>query len=442
MKISEKQYFNYEKKFNEDKSNKIAQSSISKVGIQDSSLNQDILRNHNFVFSITTKKGEITNQKQSGRCWMFSALNVARIEVMKNLNIENFEFSQNYTLFYDKLEKANYFLESIIKTRNEKLDSRLISFLLSSPMQDGGQWDMFKGILEKYGAVPKELMPETFHSSNTRWLDFHLTTRLRNFAKILRESDKKEEELRKIKEDQLYTIYNILVKALGMPPKKFTYEYLDNKKNFVRINDITPKEFFNKYVSWNLKDKISLINAPTKNKKFGEVYTVKFLQSVIEADKILYLNVPNEILKEAAIKSLKNGESVWFGCDVGKMSNNELGIMDTKLFNFSETLSEVKNFDKASRLDYYESVLTHAMVFVGVNLDNNGKPINWMVENSWGDKVGKKGIFSMSDEWFDEYNYQIMIDKKYLNEKYLQCLNKKPIELEPWDPFGALAKIF
>ena len=201
MKISEKQYFNYEKKFNEDKSNKIAQSSISKVGIQDSSLNQDILRNHNFVFSITTKKGEITNQKQSGRCWMFSALNVARIEVMKNLNIENFEFSQNYTLFYDKLEKANYFLESIIKTRNEKLDSRLISFLLSSPMQDGGQWDMFKGILEKYGAIPKELMPETFHSSNTRWLDFHLTTRLRNFAKILRESDKKEEELRKIKED-------------------------------------------------------------------------------------------------------------------------------------------------------------------------------------------------------------------------------------------------
>lgn len=442
MKISEKQYFNYEKKFNEDKSNKIAQSSISKVGIQDSSLNQDILRNHNFVFSITTKKGEITNQKQSGRCWMFSALNVARTEVMKNLNIENFEFSQNYTLFYDKLEKANYFLESIIKTRNEKLDSRLISFLLSSPMQDGGQWDMFKGILEKYGAIPKELMPETFHSSNTRWLDFHLTTRLRNFAKILRESNKKEEELRKIKEDQLYTIYNILVKALGMPPKKFTYEYLDNKKNFVRINDITPKEFFNKYVSWNLKDKISLINAPTKNKKFGEVYTVKFLQTVIEADKILYLNVPNEILKEAAIKSLKNGEPVWFGCDVGKMSNNELGIMDTKLFNFSETLSEVKNFDKASRLDYYESVLTHAMVFVGVNLDNNGKPINWMVENSWGDKVGKKGIFSMSDEWFDEYNYQIMIDKKYLNEKYLQCLNKDPIELEPWDPFGALAKIF
>lgn len=442
MKISEKQYIDYKNKFNSDKSNIVAMTAISKVGIQDASLNQETLRRHNFAFSTKTDKGEITDQKQSGRCWMFSALNTARVETMKRLNLKTFEFSQNYSLFYDKLEKANYFLESIIKTRNEKLDSRLLAFLLASPMQDGGQWDMFKGILEKYGACPKQLMPETYHSSNTRWLDFHLTTRLRQFAKVLRESNKSEKELRKIKEEQLYVIYNILVKALGMPPEKFTFECYDKDDKFIRIKDITPKEFFDKYVGWNLKDKISLINAPTKDKEYGKLYSVKFLQTVIEADQILYLNVPNEILKKAAIASLKDNQPVWFGCDVGKMSDSTLGIMDLDLFNFSDTLSKVENFNKADRLDYYESVLTHAMVFVGVNLDENDKPINWMVENSWGSKAGNKGIFSMSDEWFDEYNYQIMVDKKYIDQEYSKLLEQTPIELEPWDPFGALARIY
>lgn len=442
MKISEKQYKNYKEQFEKDKSNLIAKASISKVGIQDASLNQEILRKHNFVFSVKTEKGEITNQKQSGRCWMFSALNTARVQAMKNLNIKNFEFSQNYPLFFDKLEKANYFLESIIKTKNEKLDSRLLAYLLSSPMQDGGQWDMFKGLLEKYSAVPKYLMPETYHSSNTRWLDFHLTTRLREFAKILREKNESEDVLRKIKEEQLYTIYSILVKALGEPPKKFTYEYYDKDDKFIRIKDITPKEFFDNYVGWNLKDKVSLINAPTKDKEYKKVYTVKFLQTVIEAEKIKYLNVPNSVLKNTAINSLKDGEPVWFGCDVGKMSDSKLGIMDMDLFDFSNTLSPIKNFNKADRLDYYESVLTHAMVFVGVNLDENNKPTNWMVENSWGQDVGDKGIFSMSDKWFDEYNYQIMVDKKYLDEEYKKYLDNDPVELEPWDPFGALARIY
>lgn len=442
MTITKEILNKFNQRFHKDSQNRIAACAIASSGINAASLNQNTIRKHNNLFSDTTKMGKITSQNQSGRCWMFAALNTARVTTMKKLNMKTLEFSQNYTLFWDKLEKANYFLESIIETVDEDLNGRLVTHLLTAPLQDGGQWDMFKGLLQKYGIVPKYMMPETFHSSNTAVMAANLTRRLRRDAKCLREAyenGKDIQSLTAMKEDMLYEIYNILVKCLGEPPTVFDFEYEDEDEVYHVDRKLTPIEFFNKYVGWNLEDKISIINAPTKDKPYEKMYSIKYLGSVKEAEIIKYLNLPIEELKKAAIKSIQAGEPVWFGCDVGKMSHRDLGIMDLDLYDYDETLSKIDDFDKADRLNYGESMLTHAMVFTGVDLDENQKPIKWRVENSWGDKAGQKGIFSMSDRWFDEYNYQIMVDKKYLDEKYRKILDMEPVMLEPWDPFGALA---
>lgn len=434
----------FKERFSANRENQVIKNAVAKVGIDDAAFNNEVLRRHNFAFSEETKKGAITNQKQSGRCWMFAALNTARIDTMAKLNVDSFEFSQNYTLFWDKLEKSNYFLDSILETLEEPRDSRLIAYLLMAPVQDGGQWDMFSGILEKYGAVPKEVMPETYHSSKTQILNRAITTKLRQFAKDLRvghQEGKSLEELTAMKEEMLYFIYNVLVKALGEVPETFTYEYRDKDNQFHRIADITPQDFFNNYVGWDLENMVSLLNAPTADKPYGRAYTVKYLGSIKEGKRITYINAPIEVLKEAAIKSIQAGEPVWFGCDVGKMSERTAGIMDTEAYEYELILGEPLKLDKAERLDYGESLLTHAMVFVGVNLDAEGKPLEWKVENSWGDAVGKKGIFSMSDEWFDEFNYQIAVNKRYIDEEWLKALDEPVVELEPWDPMGALARV-
>ncbi|MFO8068992.1 MAG: C1 family peptidase [Alkalibacterium sp.] len=442
MRITEGILGTYRDKFNDNVANKAVQNAIAKVGINKSSADNNMTRRHNFVFSHETEKGEITNQKSSGRCWMFAALNTARVDTMEKLNVKTFEFSQNYTLFWDKLEKSNYFLDSIIETVDEPLNSRLVQHLLQDPVQDGGQWDMFSGILEKYGAVPKAAMPETYHSSNTKELNELLTSKLRDFAAKLRDSfkeGKSEDQLMDQKEDYLYFVYSLLVKTLGEVPETFTYEYRDKDDGFNRISGITPQDFFKKYVKWDLEERISLINAPTEDKPFGKAYTVKYLGTIKEAHPIKYVNAPIGALKEAAVRSIKEGEPVWFGCDVGKMLDREAGIMDDQAYDYEATLGESVELTKAQRLDYGDSLLTHAMVFVGVDLDDEGIPIKWKVENSWGDKNGDKGMYSMSDRWFDEYNYQVAVKRKYIDDKWLKALDEPVVELEPWDPMGALA---
>lgn len=432
------------KQYQADPVNTALAGAVAKVGINDAALNNETIKKHSFVFSDETERGKITNQKSSGRCWMFAALNTARVDTMAKLNLETFEFSQNYTLFWDKLEKANYFLDSIIETVDESLSGRLVQHLLMAPLQDGGQWDMFAGILKKYGAVPKAVMPETFHSSNTNVLVSLLTGKLREFAKTLRDAHQagqSKADLEALKEDMLAYVYNVLVKALGQVPETFTYEFRDKDKNFHRIENITPQDFFKEYVAWDLDDRISLINAPTSDKPFGKAYTVKFLGTIKEAKEIRYINVPMEELKGAAIKAIQAGHPVWFGCDVGKLSERQKGIMDLDIYNYEQVIGGYDHLDKAGRLDYGQSLLTHAMVLVGVDLDADGNAINWKVENSWGEKVGDKGIFSMSDAWMDEFTYQIAVPSEFVSPDYLKALNGDVIELEPWDPMGALAMV-
>lgn len=440
--ITQQQLIKFEQQFDENPANAVAMNAAVQNGIVKSAISYEAFRQQRHEFSVNIKQGEITNQKASGRCWMFAALNVMRFEVMQKLNLETFEFSQSYPLFFDKLEKSNYFLENILDTLDEPTAGRLVSFLLTDPMGDGGQWDMFCGLVEKYGVVPKDAMPESVSSSATREMDYYLTLKLREFACTLRTAHEKGEaleQLREKKEQMLAEIYKILCISLGKPPKDFCFETRDKDGNFIRDAKITPQEFFAKYVGWNLDDYVSLINAPTADKPFGKTYSVRYLGSVKEGRAVRYLNLPIEQLKAAAIAQMQDGKPVWFGCDVGKCSIRENGIMDLNVIQADQLFGLSFPMDKAQRLDYGHSLMTHAMVFLGVNLDEQGRPNRWRVENSWGKEPGKDGYYVMSDDWFTEYTYQVVVHKKYLSSEALEQLKAEPILLEPWDPMGSLA---
>lgn len=431
-----------EKRFDENPGNRMAMNAAVSCGICASSRNYETEREIPHEFSISLEQGAVTNQKRSGRCWMFAALNCMRFQVIKKQNLEDFELSQSYPLFYDKLEKANYFLESILDTLDEPTDGRLIAHLLAAPLNDGGQWDMLCSIVEKYGLVPKTAMPESVSSSATQEMVSYMTEKLREYACVLRKghkAGKSMEQLKKEKEAMMETVYRMLCISLGKPPKTFTFEYRDKDGNFHREENLTPKAFYEKYVGLRLDDYVSVINAPTEDKPFYRSYTVQYLGNVKEGRPVKYVNLPIEEMKQAAIAQLKDGEPVWFGCDVGKRSFRDGGLMDTGIYDVETLFDTDFPMTKAERLEYGQSLMTHAMVFQGVNLDENGKPDRWRVENSWGEEAGKKGYFVMSDRWFDEYNYQVVVNKKYLSSKALEAYEKEPVRLNPWDPMGSLA---
>ncbi len=432
----------FEERFDADRVNLVAMNAVTSNGVLKTARNHNAERGDNYEFSLNLEQGAITNQKKSGRCWMFAALNFLRYHVIHEMNLENFELSQNYTLFYDKLEKANYFLESILETLEEPTDSRLIAHLLSAPLNDGGQWDMICNIITKYGLVPKSAMPETISSSETNEMCELMTEKLREYACVLRKgfrTGKSQEELREEKEEMMREVYNMLCICLGKPPKTFDFEVRDKEKNFHRDTNLTPKTFCEKYIHIDVNDYISLINAPTSDKPFHRSYSVKFLGNVKEGREVRYVNVESEVLKQAAITQMQDGSPVWFGCDVGKELGRENGKMDLNNYNKEELFGTKFTMTKGERVEYGQSLMTHAMVFMGVNLDEDGKPNRWKVENSWGKESGKDGYYMMTDEWFDEYMYQVVVNKKYVPEEVLKEYESEPIMLEPWDPMGSLA---
>ena len=432
----------FEESFGTDRKNKVAMHATMTNGILESCTTANAVIENNYNFSINIEAGDITNQKKSGRCWMFAALNVMRLEIMDKLNLKNMELSQSYPLFWDKLEKSNYFLENILETFEEQLEGRVVSYLLKDPLGDGGQWDMFSNLVRKYGVIPKELMPESRVSVETRTMNKLLTLKLREFAHALRTGNSQGKslgELRALKEEQLSTIYDMLCISIGVPPKTFTYETRDKDGKFIRISNITPQEFYKEYVSMDLDEYVSLINAPTLDKPYGKTYTVQYLGNVRGGNDVSYLNLPIEELKKAAIKQMQDGKAVWFGCDVGQSSDRKSGMMALDTYDLEGLFSTTFPMDKAQRLDYGESVMTHAMVLTGVNLDDDGRPNRWRVQNSWGEDPGAKGFFVMSDDWFNEFTYQIVVNMKYLSKDQREMLKMKPIVLKPWDPMGSLA---
>ena len=395
------------------------------------------------VFSIDLTKDKVSNQKASGRCWMFAALNTFRHKMISDFQLEDFELSQAHTFFWDKYEKSNWFLEQILATADLELTSRKVKFLLDTPQQDGGQWDMVVSLFEKYGVVPKAIYPESVSSSNSRELNQILNKLLRQDAQILRElvKDGVDPSTLQVKKGELLQeIFNFLAMNLGLPPRRFDFSYRDKENHFHSENNLTPQEFYRKYVDLHLDDYVSIINAPTADKPYGRSYTVEMLGNVVGSKPVRYLNVEMDRLKELAIAQMQAGETVWFGSDVGQSSNRKAGIMDEGIYDFTSSMDLHLTQDKAGRLDYSESLMTHAMVLTGVDLDEDGRSKKWKVENSWGDKVGNKGYFVASDTWMDQYTYQIVVRKEFLSAEELVAYEAEPIVLAPWDPMGALAK--
>lgn len=440
-KITNERTQAFRKAFEENSKQTALQRSVVKNGIRASAENIQTHVENTPVFSIDLATGKVANQKQSGRCWMFAALNTFRHKLLTTFQLKDFELSQNYTFFWDKYEKANYFYENILNTAEQAVTSREVAFLLQTPQQDGGQWDMVVSLFKKYGVVPKSVMPESSNSSNSRDLNNYLNKLLRKHAVLLRQmvaEDATEEEIQANREAMLQEVYNFLAISLGTPPETFDFEYRDEEKNYHLEQGLTPQQFYDDYIGVDLDNYVSIINAPTEDKPFMKSYTVDMLGNVVGGKQVKYLNLEMEEFKDLAIHQLEQGESVWFGCDVGQSSTRDSGIMALDAYDVDDLFDVDLTMTKAERLDYGESMMTHAMVLTGVDIIND-QAKKWKVENSWGEKVGEKGFFVMSDEWMDEFTYQIVVRKEFLTQEQLAAFEAEPIVLAPWDPMGALA---
>jgi len=429
--------------FDAEPRNLLARNAVAQSGIAAAAMNRDVVSRIDHTYSHLVETPEATNQKSSGRCWMFAGLNTLRLAAMAKMNLEKFELSQAHLMFWDKLEKANFFLENVLATRDEPLDGRLMMHLLSEPIPDGGQWDMFVNLVAKYGVVPKAMMAETHSSSKSGPMNAVLVAKLRQCASELRgmhAAGASVEDLRRAKQEMVEQMYRVLCIHLGRPPERFRWEWRDKDKKFHRRGEVTPREFFDEFVGMDLEDMVCLIHAPTADKPFGRLYTVEYLGNVVGGRIVRYLNVEMPVLKRAAADTIVDGQAVWFGCDVGKSLDRDLGVLDLDVYDYELIYGMDLRQDKAERLDYGQSRMTHAMVLTGVDLDEDARPIKWRVENSWGTEKGDKGYLTMSDAWFDEYLYEITIARKYLPAELLDALDTEPIRLPPWDPMGSLAR--
>lgn len=420
----------------------VLERTVTKNGVNAASFDWHSIADNNPTFSIDLKTGDVADQKQSGRCWMFAALNTMRHSMQAKLNLaDNFELSQSYLFFWDKFEKSNYFYENVIRTAKLAHDDRRVAWLMATPQGDGGQWDMLCALINKYGVVPQSAMPETYNSNRSNGVNEVLNNKLRHDAVVLRkmvQDGQSDDDINVQRHHMLSEVYRILAYSFGEPPVKFDFEYRDKNHEYHRDADLTPQDFFKQYVGWNLDDYVSIINAPTADKPYHKTYTIEMLGNVVGGRQIKHLNVTMDEFKQLAIKQLQAGESVWFGSDVVKSSERKLGIMSLNAYNPEQLFDVDLDMSKADMLDYGQSMMDHAMVLTGVDIVD-GKPTKWKVENSWGPKVGKKGYFVMSDAWMDKYCYQLVVNRKFLSDELQQDEDQAPIVLKPWDPMGTLA---
>jgi bleomycin hydrolase len=421
---------------------RLAQNAVTRVTVDDVSISREIINGTGHSWSVLLDDWKVTNQEHSGRCWLFAGLNLLRVGAMRKMGLKEFEFSQNYAMFWDKIERANYFLEAVIETADRELGDRTIAFLLQSAAEDGGQWNMFAALVGKHGLVPKSVMPETQSSSNTGRMNAVLRSQLRQGARAVRAAHAAggAAAARAEKAEILRIIYRVLCIHLGTPPERFDWQWTDKDREFHRDGVLTPQEFAAKYVELPVADYVCLVHDPRATSPQGRTFTVEYLGNVIGAPPVTYLNVDVPLLKRLAAASLSAGEPVWFGCDVGKMMSNEYGIWDAALYDLPSVYDTTFDLDKAARLEYGESQMTHAMLFTGVDLGEDGASRRWRVENSWGSDTGRDGFYTMNDSWFDEYVFEIAARRSALPAELQAALDTEPIVLPAWDPMGALAR--
>ncbi len=408
---------------------KALRNAISNVGIAKMAINQENAGAKDKHFGIEIKNTGITDQKSSGRCWLFTGLNVLRGRAMKKLDTKDFVLSQCYLFFFDQLEKSNLFLQGIIDTRKQPIDSEMVRWLFQHPLSDGGTYTGVADLATKYGVVPADIMPETYVSNSTSEFCGHLKRKLREFGITLREKSEAgmgEKQLQALKVEQLGTVYRMLVMAYGVPPTKFTW----------KDKTYTPQEFFKTYCISDgedlNKDYVMLMNDPSR--PFGKVYEIDYDRHVYDGHNWLYVNLPIEELENIAIASLKDSCQMYFSCDVGKFLDRNVGIADINNFDYGSLLGTTFGMNKKQRIETFDSGSTHAMTLMAVDLDSQGKAKKWKVENSWGSSSGQNGYIIMTDEWFREYMFRVVVNRKFCPESVLELLKQKPIRLPAWDP--------
>lgn len=422
----------FSRDFNADPKNQVLARAAGRSGVLEASYNERVAGRLTRVFSTELDTDNVTNQKQSGRCWLFSTLNVLRHDFGAKHKAKNFTLSQSYNFFWDKLERANLFYEKVIETADKPLDDREVHSYFDFAGHDGGQWHMAISLVKKYGVVPSYVMPESFNTSATDGLASALADKERKDALALRRLAQAgdQEGLETARKTFLNEIYRMVAIAVGEPPKTFDLEYRDDDKNYHLEKNLTPISFFNKYFDVDLDDYVVLTNAP--DHEYGKLYHRGAEDNVEGGSPILFLNEPMEYLEQAAVAQLKDGEAVWFGNDVLRQMDRKTGYLDTDLYKLEDLFDVDLSLSKADRLATGAGEVSHAMTLVGVDEDK-GNIRQWKVENSWGDKSGEKGFFVMSQNWFKEYVYEVVVHKKYLTKDQQELLSSTPVELAPWD---------
>lgn len=421
------------KEYQTDKINKSLENAISNNSLKDLAYNFDNSINIDYYFSHKVKTKGITNQNKSGRCWLYTGLNVLRPMVIEKYKLNDFSFSHTYLFFYDQLEKSNLFLEGIIATKDKELTSREVEWYLKSPVGDGGQWTGVVDLIKKYGIVPSDISPDSYNAENTREMRSVLKRKLREYAlKIRKMADdgKSVKEIRQAKEIMLSEIYKILALTLGEPVNEFEWRYKDAEGNISELKKYTPMSFFKEFVEINLDDYVMFMDDPRHD--YNNIYEVKNDRHQFEGNNWKYINLPADKIKEFAIASIKDNQAMYMSCDVGKQLDMDKGILAMNNYNYEALFNMEFPMDRKDRINTFQSASTHGMTMMAVDLDENGNPKKWMVENSWGMK-GFKGHLVLTDEWFDEYVFRMVIHKKYISEDVLKILEKDAKVLPQWD---------
>ena len=387
-------------------------------------------------FSHSVPSKGITDQQSSGRCWLFTGMNVMRAKMIKKYNLGAFQFSQSYSFFYDQLEKSNLFLQAVIDNAKKPMDDKLVEWLFKNPLSDGGTFCGVQDVMMKYGAVPAEVMPESYNANNTSRMSSIIALKLREYGLALRQGAAKGQKpavLEKRKVEMLGTIYRILSTCLGEPPTTFKWTMKDAKGRPISTKEYTPKSFYDEYVGEDLKNNyVMLMNDPSR--PYHRTYTIDMDRHSYDGAQWTYLNLPIEEIKPLAIASIKDSTMMYFSCDVGKFYDSKTGVLSTENFDYATLFDTDFPMDKADRIRTFASASSHAMTLMAVDLDAEGKPTKWKVENSWGPNSGVKGHLIMTDKWFDEYMFRVVIEKRFVPEKLLKLYNHEPTRLPAWDP--------
>ncbi len=424
--------------FASNPAHRLAMNACSQGNIEEIALNRRLLAGIDWQFSHEVTGGAITNQKRAGFCWMFASLNWLRIHVIDKLKVENFEFSQNYLVFWDRLEKANRFLTAIVALRDRPTDDREVDYLLREPSPDGGEWHMVASLIRKYGLAPKSAMADTFNLGDSAFLNKIMDYKLREAAAVVFELHRAGASIADIdraRRTALIDIYRILCILLGEPPERFDFTYRDKKKKFHAHRDLTPRDFYQQIVGIDVDEYVWVMSSPLESTPYHRTFCIEQFNNVVEGDPGIFLNVPMVALKDLAIRTLKDKQAILFGCDVTQMSSRKLGILDPGVLEYDLLFNSAFSMDRARRMQFLQARLTHNMVLLGVDLVED-RPTKWKIENSWGEDYGNKGYFMMTDAWFDEYVYAIVVHRRFLDADQAALLAQEPARLPPWHPLA------